>query len=207
MHLCMTQTLRLEQKLEQRLTIKQRLVIKQELIMLTRNLIHAIRGDQYNPEAKCPACRKILNAAEIVTGFLRDPEDITTKCPKCSHRFNSLMIHKRTGIRSELLFYCPSQVLHRIEKMSHLTPEQIEKENMAIYHSALFHFGSLKEAFKKIDINYPHKIKLTWKDKVLNFLGELPDTIIAKHAGVSPSTVGRYRKKLEIDPFNRYDLL
>lgn len=190
------------------LTAAQRIAIDNTLLNRRRDLIEVLRGDKYDPKAECPRCAYRLKIAEVVRGFRRDPADITTKCPKCGERFISKMIryHGNT-IRVELQFLCPDQAMESLKGHSYLKPDKLEEHNPSAYHSALFHFGNLREAFDSVHESYGHEVKLSWRDKVRPFLGGLPDTEIARCAGVSAYKVRRYRHTLYIDAFKRSDVL
>ncbi len=205
----------LGQSLGQRQTLRQglelshaqRLKLEQTLIDRRRELILALRGANYQPQAMCPMCAHRLNSAEIVRGFLRDPHDISTKCPKCDHRFQARMVGDITGFsRVELAFMCPDQSRHALEGWPELSPEGLEKRSPAAYHSAMFHWGSLKAAFAAWGITYDREPRCPWRQKVVSFLGKLPDVEIARAAGVSTQTIGRYRRQLGIERFYKSDL-
>ncbi len=199
-------TTRLQQR--QELTAEQKIEVRCALLQLRQDLTRAVRGADYQPRAECPLCARVLNAAEIIDGFLRDPEDITTKCPKCGHRFVAKLIgHRSSFAHAELSFMCRDQVRHALKGHADKSPDAMERESPAAFNSALYHWGALKAAFKSWGVDYDKETRSPWRDKVRPFLGMLPDRRIADVVGVSPQTIGRYRKSLNIRAFSRSKLV
>lgn len=167
------------------------------------DLIKDIRGDRYKPQASCPQCGNRMEAIDIISGFRRDPLDFDTTCNKCKHRFQPrLVCMPQDGVRIELPFICATQVLGQLEGKDGLTPEEIARQFPSEYRSAIIHWGTLRSAFGKIGIKYPHKEVVDWKKKVLPYLGQLSDGQIARAVGVSSSTIRRLRIKNDIAPFS-----
>jgi hypothetical protein len=85
--------------------------------------------------------------------------------------------------------------------MGSVEPEQIARDNPAIYRSAIFHHGNLKNAFKAIGIEYTLEKAVDWENKIGPFLGQLPDTLIAHTAGISVRRVNvpKYSAKLALE--------
>ncbi len=158
-------------------------------------------GHQILPSATCLNCYHELSIAEIVVGFKRDRDDFTTQCPTCKKRFEATnLLDRRTG--KETQFWCDEQTLARLYSKEHLEVEEFEAKHPEIYYSALFHFGSLLNAFSKIKIKY-HKEKLNWPDKAKLFLGQIPDIDVAKVFGVKISEIRKARIEFGIDAFPR----
>ncbi len=181
-----------------RLNLGQRLVIQQAQIQKRLDLIHALRGDQYRPEAKCPQCARKLTALEIIRGFLPDPNDFTTACTGCDYRFQPSLICRGRYSSVELPFFCAAQTLPRLAGKENLAPDEFAKVHPAIYHSAIVHYGGLAQAFQRIGRGYPFNEINDWRDKVGPFLGHLTDRVIAECAGVSATAVSRLRRARNI---------
>lgn len=193
--------------LSHRLRIEQRLSVEQKIdqkLQIQQSLILALRGEHYKPAAACPKCGKKLSRGEIMRGFRRDPKDYTTRCPRCQHRFTPQLINWGLASRVELPFYCPMQTLDQLPSYENNSPEGVRGRAPAIYHSAIYHFGSLKHAFSKIGVKYrfteskPQK----WEKKVKPFLGRVPDTMIASAAGVTVREIRHLRLDLGIKAYN-----
>lgn len=193
--------------LSQRLTVAQR----QDIVLSLRlELLHILRGEHSKPHAICPKCDHRLTAAEILRGFGEDPYDFTTTCPResCAAQFEA-QLHCYIGTnglsRAEMRFYCPSQTTHRLtEALCSLSPEEFRTKEPSLYFSALTHFGTLKRAFEEVRLTYQHQEVRDWKDKVGAFLGQLPDSSIAECVGVSTGQIRSLRRKLGIEPYDRY---
>jgi len=201
MELTMNMSLRQALGLSQRQLLENRLA---QSLLLRTNLLDAVRGEKYSPKAVCPECTHGLSATDIIKGFRNDPADITTCCPKCQHRFTAKLVCDVLGGRIEVPFYCKRQTLAALPATS-VTPENISRSEPAVYRSAIFHFGSLQKAYAEAGMDYPHVDKATdWADKVMNFLGMVPDGMIASVAGVSVYRVKRLRRMLGFSGFRGY---
>jgi hypothetical protein len=100
----------------------------------------------------------------------------------------------------EIPFYCSVQTLAQLSGKEMITVEVFKKTYPALYHSAVFHHGGLRQAFEKIGVQYPYEELCDWKDKIKQFLGELPDTIIASRLGKPVRAIRTLRKQFRIPP-------
>lgn len=190
-------------RLESRLSLAERIVIRNHLFALKMSLIRELRLEKYEPRGSCPNCLRELTSIEIIEGFNEDPNDFTTKCPKCGERFTPLLICFGPASRIELPFYCKCQILALIADKAHLPPEQLSQKYPAVYRSAVVHFGGIVNAFKAAKLKYDFKEEVNgWKNKVMPFLGSLPDRTIAACAGPSSAAVRRLREKHGIPRFS-----
>jgi hypothetical protein len=196
----MGQTLRHEQRLSMSQAV--RLAISQGLRI---ELIRALRGEHYEPKAQCESCGYTLKPEDILRGFNDNPTDYTTQCPKCNHRFEARLVYFFRGNsldRIELPLYCPSQTTAQLtDEFLDLTPETFEQQQPALYRSALLHFGSLKNAFRQVYLDYPHVEVRDWRDKVKAFLGQMSDSLIAECVGVPSSEVTAMRRSARIPSY------
>ena len=204
----------LEQTQTLRLSHEQRMLITGLVFTLRMNLIESVRGEKLEPRATCPKCQRVLTAGEILVGFNRNPHDFTTHCPEktCLFRFPPTVQHRyMSGTVQEVAFMCGPQTLGQLRQrgLAELTPEQLMKENAAVYHSALAHFGTLKEAFRRIGVAYGFEAVVKtkdWKQKIHPYLGNLPDTMIAECVGIPLYAVRTTRRTLRIPPFRKHEL-
>ena len=194
----MSQGLSHSQRLEQALTQRQYL---DQALSLKLSLIQELRGVQYNPRAECPKCGRKLSDLEILEGFNDDPNDLTTECTACFKRFKPMLVYRDDFSSAEIPFFCSVQALGRLRGMENLSAEEITRQEAGLYHSVIFHHGSLKAGFRQIGIEYPYDEVTGWQQKVNSFLGRLPDTVIAEHAGVTADRIGKLRRKLKIPRF------
>ena len=190
-----------------RLTATQKLAAKQTLLTLRLALVGAVHGGDYQPRAQCPRCERTLTSLEIMQGFRSDPLDYTTECTFCHTRFDPKLVWRMGESYAEIPFYCPSQVLYQLNGLEGLKPEEMQKEHPAIYHSVRVHHGNLRKAFEKVGIQYQYENVVNWKERVNDFLGKLPDTVIAEVVDLSVKTIRNLRNSLGIKPFSRRQLL
>lgn len=189
----MLMTMRMETRQEQIIRQTQRLDI---LLELRSQLIGLLRGREFKPKAECPKCFCQLSLAQIIMGFSRDPNDINTTCPSCGTRFPAQLQYQDAIGSTTISFFCPCQTLDRLRNLSHLSPAELEKNDLALYQSAITHFGNLTYAFAEVGINYGHQETIEWQQKIKPFLGLLPDAEIARCANIPVATVRRMRNKL-----------
>lgn len=196
------------QRQEQRLTQEQRQVILCRIVQLRLQLVSSFAGDHssYRPEGVCPKCGRKLTSVEILKGFRPDPYDFTTACTGCGARFRPKLIWSTTISRVEIPFYCELQTQEKLRGLEHLNPEELKAHNLGIYHSAIAHFGLLKNAFRAIGIEYQFDEVSAIESKVAPFLGKLPDTMIAELSGLSVRKIGRLRRTAKIEACSRRSL-
>jgi hypothetical protein len=169
-------------------------MIQSHILSLRLALIEEVRGIRYTPSGTCPDCGRKLSPLEIIQGFNDDPNDFTTVCTNCHKRFEPKLRHTFASGSIELPFYCSSQTLNQMNRVQHLDPDRLQQEEPAIYHSAIVHHGTLHNAFRKIGVEYQFAEVVNWETKIIPFLGELPDKVIAEVAGVSSAKVGKLRR-------------
>ena len=200
--------------LSQQISQTQRQEVTQKQVLSQRlRLLQVLRGEKYTPSGKCPKCGRTLTPAEIINGFNRDPYDYTTKCTGCETRFNpKLKMHLSNGDYAELKFYCEMQAIQIVKQIrgacNDISPETIKQSNPSAFYSLITHCGSIKEAYRRAGGDLATYAKTMaseeeqegWKDKVVPFLGEMPDTQIAACAGISVYQVRKLRNKMGIEP-------
>jgi hypothetical protein len=198
----MRQSLQLSQKLEQKLSQAMSLAQKLSIRMSILEALHAGEPVNFRPKAVCTGCSYELEPHEILRGFLRDPNDTTTRCPKdyCGKRFQPVLYSRLSdATRMEVPFYCAVQTTEALnDRDVRSTPLELKKSKPAVYFSALFHYGNLKAAFEKKGWDYEFDNFHGWEDKVAPFLGKATDRLVAEVVGVRLHKVMTLRKKLGI---------
>ncbi len=207
MGMSMSMSMRQEQRQTMRMSLEQRAAYDDHIHGLVLSLSGAIREERYEPTARCPSCFTAMKPMEILRGFTNDPDDFTTGCTKCEKRFEPHLICFGHGSSVELKYYCPCQVLGRLRNLSSRQPEEIAREMPSEYRSAIIHHGTLRAAFKKIGVDYSFPEISGWESKAQPFLGKLPDAVIARCCGVSPTAVRRRRYAAKLPTFNRWKAL
>lgn len=193
--------MRIRQTQEIRLTQEQRILIQTQTFSLRLELIQALRGEKYEPSATCPFCSRQLTPIEIIRGFNQNPNDFTTCCSGCGHRFEPRLICFFDGSRIELPFFCNCQALDQLQGKKDLAPERFARDFPGLYRSLIVHHGGLRQAFAKIDVEYNFEEISDWRHKIQLFLGRLPDTTIAELVHVSANTIRHMRKKQGIERY------
>jgi hypothetical protein len=183
------------------LTQEQRLKVSQLSFSLRLQLIQELRNERYEPQASCPKCLRDLTPVEIIKGFNQDPNDFTTCCTKCGHRFAPKLICFGNGTKIEIPFYCDVQTLSQLKGKENLQPEHLQREYSGLYRSAIIHYGCIRRAFEKIGVEYDFEEISDWKSKVTPFLGRMPDTIIADCVDASVTKIRAMRRKLGISRY------
>lgn len=182
-------------------------MIQSHTLSLRLQLLEDIRWFRYEPTGVCPNCSRKLTPLEIITGFNDDPHDFTTLCTGCGKRFKAKLKHYSNLSDAELPFYCSTQALEQLKELKYFDPNVLQREHPAIYHSTIVHYGTLRNAFEKVDITYQFDEVVDWKTKVTSFLGRLPDKVIAEIVSVTPSTVSALRRKHGITRYTRESML
>jgi hypothetical protein len=199
------QTQRLTQSL--RLSQAQRIKVQGHIFALRMALVQELRGERYEPRATCPSCSRKLTPMEIIRGFNQDPNDFTTCCSACGHRFEPMLVCFGDGPQIELPFYCDCQTLAQLQGKETLQPEQFAREHPAIYRSAIVHHGGIRRAFEKVGIQYAFEEVSDWRNKIRPFLGRLPDTIVAECVDMSVVTIRTIRRKLGVPRYTLRKML
>ena len=195
----MSLSLVLRQDVAQRLSQEQRL---EQTLTVRIALIQALQGDEYRPTAVCPACTRQMSAVEILQGFNRDPADFTTACSGCGHRF-APKLKTRGGYGSmEVALYCDMQTQAQLKGFEHLEPHEFRVKHAALFHSAVFHNGSLRAAFVRLDIKYEFEETVDALAKALPFIGKLPDTELARIIGYPVREVRKIRHIAKIPVYH-----
>lgn len=208
MSMSMGMSLSQSMEIRQELTTAQRQEIAASQIMTMRlELVQALHGYTYRPEAKCDNCGRELTLLEIMRGFLPDPADFTTRCTGCGHRFQPKLVWSNQNARMELPFFCDIQTQAQLHPLKDKSPDEIRREHAAIYHSAIAHHGTLKGAFAAIGVEYTFTEVVDVKRKVEPFLGSLPDTIIAEVSGLKVSVIRRMRRSAHIEACRQHTLI
>ncbi|OHA40524.1 MAG: hypothetical protein A3G59_01975 [Candidatus Taylorbacteria bacterium RIFCSPLOWO2_12_FULL_47_20] len=191
----------LTQRLEHKQVLAQQLSLSQKLALQIHGELEV-----YKPKGACPSCSRRLTPAEIVMGFNRNPDDYTTKCPKCKQRFEPRLVSSSSDWGSiEIPFFCQAQTLARLtSELAGVEIAVLKTTYAAIYRSAMYHFGSLKAAFKRVGLKYNLEPRVTsWQKKVYRFLGKLPDSLIASTANVSVREVRKLRQERNVAAYRR----
>jgi hypothetical protein len=98
------------------------------------------------------------------------------------------------------------QVLAQLGGLETKSLDEIMTGYPGVYHSVRVHHGNLRRAFEKIGVQYPFENITDWKTKVGEFLGKLPDTIVAEVVDMPVRAIRKLRKSLNIKPFSRREL-
>lgn len=204
------------QNLETRLTLRQRLAQKLRLSLANRQamrmtmrleLAEALGQDNYSPEGLCISCGYKLRLEEVLRGFSSNPHDTTTLCPICKSRFQPMLVRKTRSGSVEIPFYCHGQTLQKLrddKKLEKLSPCGFKEKDQPLFASIRAHFGTIGAAYFQIGVDYkwPEIPKSEiWKEKVVDFLGRMPDTVIADCVGVKVAAIRKLRREKKISRY------
>ncbi len=189
------------------LSPEQKVQVEEYSLALRVELIQKLRDERYEPKGVCPKCSRKLSPIEIIRGFNQDPNDFTTCCSACHYRFEPTLVCFGKAVNMELPFYCDCQTLEKLRGKEILETEQLAREHPVIYRSAIMHHGSIRGAFRKIGIHYDFEKISDWKNKILPFLGRLPDTIIAECVGISVNVIRNTRRKIGVSRYTKLKIL
>ena len=190
-------------RLETRLTLKQKQAISAQQIGLWLELVAGLKEERYTPQAHCPSCYRVLEPREILAGFTHNVKDFTTRCTGCGYRFEPKLVVFGNVTTLEIRFFCDVQAQDRLRLVSNKSPAELARNYPGEYRSAIVHYGTLRAMFVKIGISYGFDENPLWHDKVLPFLGRMPDSEIARACGVKSKTIGRLRRKQGISRFTK----
>lgn len=191
-----------------RLSAKLRAEVEQVLSLRLGMLVDVWREYRYEPRAICPGCSHPLTLTQIEAGFSDSPTNHAVKCPLCCSPFYAELVSKtKTGHIVAGHYYCKQQTLHEIREHSAKSPSDFEAKMKDIYLSALRHFGSLKTAFRQLGVKYDFTETPKWKEVAREFVGKLPDTVIAKELEVPARIIRRFRNSLGVSRFVKRDAL
>lgn len=195
-------TQRTEQR--QRLSARQRQALATQQTGLLIQLAAALRSEKWEPSGNCPGCAYTLEAREILAGFLDVVDDFTTECPKCGQRFEPRVICTASDhMRVELPFICGVQARHKLRLCAGMSPEEIARAHPGPFRSAIIAFGTLRAMFALFQppVIYQFEEVPGWRAKVMPFLGEMPDSVIARCVGVGVGVISRLRRRNNIDAY------
>lgn len=185
-----------------RLSAELRAEVKQLIDLRICLLVETWGEYHYEPRAICPGCNHPLTQAQIEAGFSDSPTNHAVKCPLCNNSFYAELVSKtKSGHIVAGHYFCREQTLHEMRAHSGVSPSEFESKMKSIYLSALRHFGSLKVAFKKLGVKYGFTEVPKWKEVAREFVGKLPDTVIAKELGVPVRIIRRFRNSLGVSRF------
>ncbi len=169
-----------------------RKIIGPELLSLISNRINTISvlsGQNYRPYCGCFTCRNYLSLAEIFSGFSEDASINYVLCPKCGSLQQSTLRDIDMSGTASLTFYGGIQTTHNLQGKENVDVRTFLKEYRAIYLSAVIHFGGIRNAFKKIGVDYKGNPVPDWQENAVPLLGHMPPVIIAGAANVSTDEV------------------
>lgn len=175
----------------------------QKLKFYIRELEEKIHGPQLNIQEEylpgCPKCNVVA---------MYKPDGVMYKCISCGHRFTDAQavtktFYKVRQIGSESVMQVPRyDIIMLKEKIStvspFVTPVALHNSDNVLYINLLAQFGSLASAFATVGIVYANPAKESWQTTVIDYLGIIPDSQIAKIVGVSHTQIWLLRQRFGI---------
>lgn len=159
-----------------------------------KEILFLLRGIRYSVFAKCEHCGKKISEENILAQFPKDKYILFLNCASCNRR----MIPKIKFNGSSCWLLTPYVTLNGLknEKLETLNPDDIATHYERTYHSAVFHFGSLRNAFLLVGKKYTFVEIPDWQEKIHNLVGKFSISFIANTVGVSEKKVQRFIKSL-----------
>ncbi len=193
------------QGLRQELSLEQRQEIingyRTEDLARYTSVTKSLTGVEQKLAAICPHCEYQLKPFEIFRGFLADPVDTTTLCPRCKKRIEASTIIGGDSSKA-YVFMCGEQTIHALREgdFVEVAPAKIKEMHPSLYYSAIFHFGSIENALRQINSRYAYRDEadLAWHTKARPFLGKISDRDIAAVLNVPVRTIAELRKGLHV---------
>ena len=127
---------------------------KQQQINLQNVIQQKISRTIITPEGVCPKCKYELTEREIRQGWLQDPMDYTTKCPKCNERFVAqLKLREQNQDMGVTLYLCQIQLFCILKDLRRgqskiLGKCFLYKKYRGILFNMVRHFGTYEKGLK-----------------------------------------------------------
>lgn len=169
-------------------------VIQSRMIEVRKRILYYVRGEEYSISAKCPECGHSFDEVNILDQFLkqRGEFNLHLRCPHCGCG----IIRPKIKINNrEVYFLSPlATSMSLLDEDLCLHPSEIRKSKPVVYYSAIFNFGSLKNAFLQIrKRKYKYVEVRDWNKRVKLIPKTIPDRVISQVLGVSEREVSRHR--------------
>lgn len=154
-------------------------------------LISALHSPKYTIKAICGECRMSISLPNILHGFGSNPDDNTIQCSRCNARVWPTLRTSYSFAYGKMPFFGKEQVLKELSGayLELYDPDTLCSKQPAVYRSALIHFGSLRRAFSRINVEYRQGPVRDWESRLAVFLGCVSPVVIAGIANVTVSDV------------------
>ncbi len=135
------------------LSMGPRMVMRQSLnLTLTKELKMKIAATVITPRAVCPECGYQMDEDEVRAGWLEDPQDFTTQCPECNHRFVAALEtrNRETGHEASFRYLCQNQLfwamrnLLQLHERSRIGQVFLEGTSPELFWNLIRHYGTYK---------------------------------------------------------------
>lgn len=191
-----------------RLSAKERELIDFQQAALRFELCEAVGKSGFVPHGPCMnlGCPGQPAPPDAVREWVcREGADPPVCCSACGLpvdrrlRFEGFL----PGCSVETRFYGPAETGQRLLAEKDTPFRLLRHDHLGLYHSAISHFGGLRQAFDYLGAVYGDAAQLDWRAQVGDFLGKLPDTVIAEVVGASVADIRRRRQQAGQPPFTR----
>lgn len=169
-------------------------VIQEIQLEARKQILFFVRGENYLVQAKCSDCGYSFSEFEILKQFkIRSSEfSISMHCSKCA----CVTIKPSLKVNNiEVNFLSPIVTsVSLTSEMLTFSPEQIRKEYPSIYYSAIFNFGSLKNAFFQVKKRKYRQIEIRdWKARMKDIPIQCTNRMISNVLGIPIAKINEIR--------------
>ena len=164
-----------------------------------KEILFLLRGIRDGICAQCKRCGYSFPETNIVMEFskLKKENILFIRCNKCGYGSVDPKITSNDipicTFRSQFL----TLSMLKYEDIESLDPERIKSDYESVYHSAIFYYGSLKNAFSFVSKNYKYEEIPDWKVKIRPLVGQFSVSLISKMSGVSEKKIQKFVNSLK----------
>lgn len=190
-----------------KLSKAQRLLIENEINYLRLRLLYVLRRILFIPKA--------MKEKNLTAGFISAFDEFEDAWQRNFFNWGQwfvqgdcLLVNSGGSIKKDFFLYSKSEVEDLLRKAIDRQPSIMPTDfDRSVYYSALIQFGSLMSAFAGLSIEYRRENILQnnefLEEKIMPFLGVLPDSIISKYVDYDHHWVKRVRINAGGDSFSK----
>lgn len=175
---------------------------------LRMELIRRLHELQFELYTKCHACDAWFSSYNAIQQLKEKKNHAKNfvECRECGEKIHPFLVYRSRSVKGNCYLGSVEQLGKNLEQLADRSPKDIKDHHTAVFLAALIYYGG--------DLGYaaaacPAKVTYVdntvipdWREKVLPFLGKMPDKMIALAVRVSRTDFGGYRGSQKIQPFS-----